>query len=679
MPQTFDVSKKNSSLADDSLSRSLSGKNKFIVLFLSLAWAFFQLGSAFFFVVDSIAMRSIHLAFALLIAFVVLPFSKKSFSKKSIHRKTDKVNWWDWLLGVGSAILALYIVFEYSSLVTRYGDPNFVDKLTGFLLLVLLLEATRRSIGPALPVIAILFCLYCFVRPWLPPIFSAKAVSISRFFGQLTLSTEGIYGIPLDVSATVVYLFVLFGALMYQAGGGEFFIRLSLFFLGRFRGGPAKAAILGSGLTGMLSGSSIANIVTTGTFTIPLMKKVGYPAEKAASIEVASSTDGQIAPPIMGAAAFIIAEYVNIPYLGVIKAAIIPALASYLAIFFISHFEACKLGLRGLSKEELPSLTKTLRQGFLFFIPLSVLIYQLIIARQSPEKSAFFAILSTLPIIFFLAWQQTKNLKASLLKFIIIFIDSAHSAAKNMLSVALATASAGIIVAVISLGLGGSIVSMVDFLSMGNIFLLLLITALVSLFIGMGLPTTATYIVMATIIAPVITDVGQSYGFVIPLIAAHLFCFYFGILADDTPPVGLAAYAASSIAQSHPIRTSLQAFSYDIRTAILPFVFVFNTEVILYGVDSWFQGFLIALNTCIASIAFVSLIQGWFLTKTTIIEGALLLAVVFCGYFPGQFLSLLGLNVDKTWQYFVVFLPMLFLILSQVLRRKQNSGEIEET
>ena len=653
--QTFDISE------GGSFFRSPNGKSKKIVFFISLTWAAFQLGSASFFVVDSIAMRAIHLAFALLLAFILLPFNKKS-----IHQKA-KV--FDWALGIAAAVLALYIVWEYSALVSRYGDPNFLDKLVGFLLLILLLEATRRSIGPALPVIAILFSCYCFVRPWLPTIFSAKAVSVSRFFGQMTMSTEGIYGIPLDVSTTVVYLFVLFGALMHRAGGGEFFIRLALYFLGPFRGGPAKAAILGSGLTGMLSGSSIANIVTTGTFTIPLMKKVGYPAEKAAAIEVASSTDGQIAPPIMGAAAFIIAEYVNVPYLSVVKAAIIPALASYLAIFFISHFEACKLGLRGLAKEELPDLKKTLKQGFLFFIPLSMLIYQLIIARQSPQKSAFLAILSTLPVILILTWYQTKNLKASLIKFITILMDSVYSASKNMLSVALATASAGIIVAVISLGLGGSIVSVVDFLSMGNIFLLLLITALVSLFIGMGLPTTATYIVMATIIAPVITGVGQAYGFFIPLIAAHLFCFYFGILADDTPPVGLAAYAAASIAQSNPIRTGLQAFSYDIRTAILPFVFVFNTEVILYGIDSWFQGFLIALNTCLASIAFVSLFQRWFLKKNNIFDQGLLILIIFSGYLPSQFLSLFWVNVDSMWKYLPACLLLGALILMQFFRK----------
>ena len=567
----------------------------------------------------------------------------------------------------------MYIIYDYASLVTRYGNPGFFDVVCGFLLLAFLLEATRRAIGPALPTIALVFCLYCFVRPWLPEVFSAKAVSIARFIGQMTMATEGVYGIPLDVSATVVYLFVLFGALMYRAGGGAFFVQLALFFLGRFKGGPAKAAILGSGLTGMISGSSIANIVTTGTFTIPLMKQVGYPAEKAASIEVASSTDGQIAPPIMGAAAFIIAEYVNVPYLSVVKAAIVPALASYLATFFIAHFEACKLGLRGLSAAELPQLKQTLKQGFLFFIPLAVLVYELVFLRHSPEQAAFRAIIVTLPVIGVLSWYQTRGLKSALLRTSTIVIDGFYSAAKSMLSVALATASAGIIVAVIALGLGGSIVSVVDFLSMGNIFLLLLITALASLVLGMGLPTTATYIVMATIIAPVITQVGGSYGFVIPLIAAHLFCFYFGILADDTPPVGLAAYAAASIAGSHPIRTGLQAFSYDVRTAILPFVFIFNTEVLLQGVDNWVQGGMIALNTCLASVAFVSLVQRWFLIKNNAFDSGLLVAIIIGGFFPHYFLFPFDLALVGIWKYLPVWGLVLLLAGMQMFRERKNS------
>src|SRR5210317_530224 len=422
------------------------------------------------------------------------------------------------------------------------------------------------------------------------------------------MSTEGIYGIPLDVSATIVFLFVLFGSMLEKAGGGHYFIQLALSILGGFKGGPAKAAVMGSGLTGLVSGSSIANIVTTGTFTIPLMKKVGYPPTKAAAIEVAASTDGQLAPPIMGAAAFIIAEYVQVDYIDVVKAAAVPAFASYAALFYITHIEASKLGLRGLSRSELPNFFKTLIGGIHFLIPITMLLYELIVVRHSPELAAFNAIwvmaiimLLQLPVKAYL----NKGPIVPAIKASIVQIFSAMAAgARNMCSVALATAAAGIIVGVVAMGLVGLITEVIDVQSGGNIFLLLVITAVASLIIGMGLPTTATYIVMASLTAPVIVEVGANMDFLVPLMAAHLFCFYFGILADDTPPVGLAAYAAAAIAKSPPIATGLQAFIYDIRTAILPFMFVLNPELILHGIDSWPQGLLIFAMACMGNFAF---------------------------------------------------------------------------
>jgi TRAP transporter 4TM/12TM fusion protein len=363
----------------------------------------------------------------------------------------------------------------------------------------------------------------------MPSVVAFKGISLNRFMGQMTMSTEGIYGVPLDVSAKIVFLFVLFGAMLEKAGGGEYFIRLALSLLGGFKGGPAKAAILGSGLTGMVSGSSIANIVTTGTFTIPMMKKVGYPPTKAAAIEVAASTDGQLAPPIMGAAAFIIAEYVNVPYVEVVKAAAIPAFASYAALFFISHIEASKLGLKGMPKSELPPFFKTLVGGLHYLVPLFMLLYELVVMRHSPELAAFNAIVLLAVIMIlqepFKAYLNRKPMIPALTKGFCKLIDSFAMGGRNMVSVALATAAAGIIVGVVALGLGGLITDLIGALSMGNVLLMLIITAIASLLIGMGLPTTATYIVMASLTARAIVDLGAIHNFVTPLMAAHLFCF----------------------------------------------------------------------------------------------------------------------------------------------------------
>jgi TRAP transporter 4TM/12TM fusion protein len=540
----------------------------------------------------------------------------------------------------------------------RYGSPITRDLVIGLILLVMLLEAARRVIGPALSVIATFFCLYAFLGPYMPDVIAFKGVSMSRFIGQMTMSTEGIYGIPLDVSATIVFLFVLFGAMLEKAGAGQYFIQLALSILGGFKGGPAKAAVMGSGLTGLVSGSSIANIVTTGTFTIPLMKKVGYPATKAAAVEVAASTDGQLAPPIMGAAAFIIAEYVNVPYIEVVKAAAVPAFASYAALFYITHIEASKLGLEGLSRKELPRFFKTLMSGVHFLVPISMLLYELIIARHSAEMAAFNAIWVMAILMLFQhpvkAYLNKQPLGPAFKQSIVQIFSALVSGARNMCSVALATAAAGIIVGVVAMGLGGLITEVIDVLSGGNIFLLLVITAVASLIIGMGLPTTATYIVMASLTAPVIVEVGASMDFIVPLMSAHLFCFYFGILADDTPPVGLAAYAAAAIAKSPPIATGLQGFMYDIRTAILPFMFIFNSDLILHNINNWFQGLLIFAMACMGNFAFASATQGWFVARNKFYEIPLFLFVTLNLMRPDLIAQWIGLpHGQRYWTYLI--------------------------
>jgi TRAP transporter 4TM/12TM fusion protein len=367
---------------EEGVGRIPKGGAKYVIPTVAVIWSFFQLSIASWLILDTVYVRAIHLGFALLVVFLNFPFLRKTRFGLKFLSATDKIPVLDYVIAIIAAFSAIYIMVDFGGIIERYGDPNTRDIVVGLALTVLLLEASRRVIGPALPAIATGFIAYSFLGPYMPDLIAFKGVSLERFIGQMTMSTEGIYGIPLDVSATIVFLFVLFGAMLDKAGAGRYFINLALSLLGGFKGGPAKAAIVGSGLTGLVSGSSIANIVTTGTFTIPLMKKVGYPAKKAAAVEVAASTDGQLAPPIMGAAAFIIAEYVNVPYIAVIKAAAVPAFASYAALFYITHIEASKLGLRGIPRAELPPFFKTLVAGAHYLIPLLLLLYELIIVRQ---------------------------------------------------------------------------------------------------------------------------------------------------------------------------------------------------------------------------------------------------------------------------------------------------------
>jgi TRAP transporter 4TM/12TM fusion protein len=656
-------------------ARTLSLHENILVGTVAVSWALFQLALAGFLVLDSTKVRAIHLAFAITLLFLLSPCLKKPrryLQFLSVHQRIPMI---DYILALAGCLTALYIVFDYAGLAMRAGAPITRDLVIGAILVLLLLEAARRVIGPALPIIAILFTAYAFLGPYLPDLFAFKGVSLRKYLSNITLSTEGIYGIPLGVSASIVYLFVLFGALLDKAGAGRFFTNLALAVLGKYKGGPAKAAVVSSGATGLVSGSSIANIVTTGPFTIPLMKKIGYPAKKAAAVEVASSTDGQLMPPIMGAAAFIIAEYVNVPYLHVVKAAVIPAVVSYFGLFCITHLEACKLGIKGLTPPDIPNFFLTLKEGLHYLLPLGVLLYELVIIRHSPEMAAFRSILVLLVIIFFQEVRRAVRTQSGFFigvrNSIIVIGSGMIQGSKNMMSVALACAAAGIIVGVVNMGIGGMIAQIVETLAMGNIYMLLTITALASLLLGMGLPTTATYIVMASLTAPIIVEVGTLYNFIIPIMAAHLFCFYFGILADDTPPVGLAAYAASAIAGSEPIPTGIQGFLYDIRTSVIAFMFVFNPDLILHNIHSWPQGLLIFIMALVGMSAFENFAQGWCLVKNRLYEIPFFLAAAFILFHPGGLATLF--NMDQAYKYWLFPIGLLIygaVIAHQKLRMK---------
>jgi len=621
---------------------------------IAFLWSLYQLYVSYF-PVNSTIVRSIHLAFAMVLAFLIYPVTKNKKYLKNIQI-------WDFILAIIGGLGAAYIAIDYVGLSNRPGDYLFRDYLIGVIFIVILLEAGRRVIGIALSIVAIFFLIYDKFGDLMPDIIAHKPASIDKIVAQMYLTTEGIFGVPLGVSAGFVFLFVLFGALLERAGAGEYFIKLAYAMLGKYSGGPAKASVVASGLTGIISGSSTANVVTTGVFTIPLMKKAGFPPEKAAAIEVAASTNGQLMPPVMGAAAFIIAEFLGLSYTDVVIAAAIPAVVSYLALFYIVHLEAKKLGLKGEDPSNLPPKWATFISGLHFLIPVAYLMYVLIVLRQSAQMAAFSAIwlLMVIMIIqypfkaFFIDKRKvTKN------DFFQGFIDIFHgmvNGARNMVPIALATAIAGIVVGSITLtGIGQVLLDVIDTLSNGNILIVLLLTAFISLILGMGLPTTANYIVVASLTAPVMLQLAQDNGFIIPAIAAHLFVFYFGILADDTPPVGIAAYAAAGIAKSDPIKTGLQGFAYDIRTAILPFVFFFNTELLLIDkVNEWdlnefsfitnpLHIAIIFLTAMLGMFSFASSTQGWFLGRLNLIQRALFLIAVPFFMLPNLIHKYLGL------------------------------------
>ncbi|MHC4572148.1 MAG: TRAP transporter permease [Planctomycetota bacterium] len=652
-------------------ARNKRGVDRVIIAVISMAWALFQLALPRFIILDSVTVRAVHLAFAITLVFLTIPVVKHKGERKFLH-SVSYIPLMDYILSGIACLSVLYIVLDWTGISMRAGVPISRDIVISIILIILLLEASRRVIGPALAIIAILFTLYAFLGPYMPSIFAFRGVTVRKYLSQIALSTEGIYGIPLDVSANTVFLFVLFGSMLDKLGAGHFFNDLAISLLGRYKGGAAKAAIVSSGLTGLVSGSSIANVVTTGTFTIPLMKKVGYPGKIAAATEVAASTNGQLMPPIMGAAAFIIAEYLSLPYLDVIKAAAVPAFVSYFALFYITHLEASKLGMKGLPKPDIPGFLTVLKNGFYYLIPLVVLIYELIVVRHSPKLAAFNAIIVLMVIAFVREISKAAKNRTAIYKAVIksasTIGEGLIAGSRNMLSVALATAAAGIVVGIVAMGIGSMVVQIVEILSGGNIFLLLLITAVASLILGMGLPTTATYIVMASITVPVIIKLSSINGVSpIPAIAAHLFCFYFGILADDTPPVGLAAYTAAAIAKSNPISTGVQGFLYDLRTAIIPFMFVFNAELVLHGIDNFPQALLIFTMAIFGAFAFTNAVQGWFITKNKWYEIPLFLIAALILFYPALVTRIF--NLDYGLRYYMYFIGMAVYGLSYLVQK----------
>ena len=668
----------------EAVAREHTGTVKWITGAVALCWTLFQLALPEFILLNSSFIRAIHLAFALALAFLSFPMLKKLKPKwLSCLWATNRLPLIDIVFALLAVSCTMYMVIFYEDIAIRMGNPTTLDLIMGGGVILLLLEGCRRALGWPLTILALLFMLYCnFAQAsFIPEAMQFRARSVPYIISKLAIGTEGVFGIPLDVSANMVFLFVLFGSILEKSGGGEFFVNLAYSLLGRYRGGPAKAAVLASGLTGMVSGSSIANTVTTGMFTIPLMKKTGYPAEKAAAVEVAASTNGQLMPPIMGAAAFIIAEYCSLTYFEVLRAAFIPAIVSYIALIYITHLEACKLGLKGLPKEELPSFTGTLLSGIHFLLPISMMLYELIIERHSPEMAAFRAIILLCILIvinncYKCIRENAGGLKGGIIKSIHELISSMIAGARNMITIGVAVAAAGIIVGSVTMGSGQLIVDAVDHFANNSIIIILLLSGFASLILGMGLPTTATYIVMASLTAGVITQLAGDSGIILPMLSAHLFVFYFGILADDTPPVGLAAYAAAAIAKSNPLKTGVQGFTYDLRTAVLPFMFVFNTEFLLLKLDgnTWvnIEGFwaigYIFLAAMLTMLIFCIITQHYFLTNIKwyqFYEFILLLIPCIIFAWP-EYLMRHYMFIDRTqWNLVAIGLLAIF-VLSQL-------------
>jgi TRAP transporter 4TM/12TM fusion protein len=699
-----------------------------MLLAVALAWSLFQLWIASplpfslgILVFNDTETRAIHLAFAVFLSYMAYPAFRRS------PRAYVPVT--DWVFALVGTFCAAYLFLFYKELATRPGQPTPMDVYTGAVGIVLLLEATRRVLGLPMVIVALVFLGYTFGGPYMPDMIAHRGFSLNRAMSHQWLTTEGVFGVALGVSSGFIFLFVLFGSLLDKAGAGNYFIKSAFALLGHMRGGPAKAAVLSSAATGIISGSSIANVVTTGTFTIPLMKRVGYRPDQAGAVEVSSSVNGQIMPPVMGAAAFLMVEYVGIPYIEVMKHAFLPAIISYIALVYIVHLEALKANMVGLPRRgtatagqrmmsfamtvagfivlsgavywgigwiktvmgdaavwvvgagllasyvgllwfgarqpvlelddpnapvfELPETGPTVKSGLHYLLAVVVLIWCLMVEQMSPGLSAFWA---TLFMIFVMLTQKPitavfrghGGLGAATRQGFADLVDGLATGARNMIGIGVATAAAGIIVGTVSLtGVGLVMTELVELLSGGNLMLMLVLVAFISLILGMGLPTTANYIVVSTLMAPVVVELGAQSGLIVPLIAVHMFVFYFGLMADVTPPVGLASFAAAAIARADPIKTGITAFYYSMRTAILPFLFIFNTQLLLIGLSGPLHLILTVVSATVAMLVFAAATQGFFLVKSRWYESLALLLITFTLFRPGFWWDMLYPPFDE--------------------------------
>jgi TRAP transporter 4TM/12TM fusion protein len=607
-----------------------------------------------------------------------------------------------------------YLLIFYSELATRPGQPTRFDVFAASLGLLLLLEATRRAVGLPMALLALLFIAYAMAGPWMPEVLQHKGASLNRLISHMWLTTEGVYGIALGVSTSAIFIYVLFGALLDRAGGGNYMMQVSFAALGHLRGGPAKVAVISSALNGMISGSSVSNVVSGGIFTIPLMKKAGYGGVKAGAIETMSSVNGQIMPPVMGAAAFLMVEYVGIPYAEIVKHAFLPAILSYLGLFYIVHLEALKLDMQPIIKRQyrpryqrwfragiavsgsviliailyyalafikyllgdfaicgaalfmllvyvmainqaarsqaLPhdididnpqvlDTWTTVKAGLHYLLPIGTLIWCLMIEELSPSLSAFWAVVVLITLMVTqkpcIALIRKEPMLSTWRAGLDDLVGGFHDGARNMVGIGIATATAGIIVGGITLtGLGLRMTDFVEAVAQGNVLIMLLFIAFVCLVLGLGVPTTANYVLVATLMAPVVVELGAQSGLVIPLIAVHLFVFYYGIMGDITPPVGLATFAAAAISGEDAIKTGIQGARYALRTVILPFIWIFNPQLLLIDVHDAWELIRVVAACSLAMLVFGAVSMNWFRVKNRLWESLLLSVAVILLFRP---------------------------------------------
>lgn len=624
------------------------------ITFVAVGLSLFQLYAAGIQPLGLFYQRSIHLALIMMLAFLMFP----AFGPT---RKRGVIGWGlDVMFLAGAALTAGYLVLNLDEIFSRAGFWSSTDILVGCIATVTVLEASRRAVGFGMTVIGLLAIVYAFAGPqgelpwlgeWMPGILEHRGYTFDRVAGQLYLGQEGIFGLPLGVAATYIFIFVLFGAFLESTGAGKFFIDMAYAATGRQRGGPAKAAVLASAGMGSISGSAIANVVTTGAFTIPLMKRLGYQPKQAGGIEAAASTGGQIMPPLMGAGAFLIAEYTNTPYLDIVKVSILPAIMYFATVYLFVHIIALKQGMEGLPKDELPQMRQVMKGGWHFLLPLAVLVW-LLAMNMSPMRVGYYAVVTIVLVavlryalwFFFVAPRKGYPVTVTALKGVMRaglakLVEGLELGARNAVPVSMACAVAGIIVGVVGLtGLGLKFSSMMLAFSGGNILLALLMVLLASLILGMGLPVTASYIVLIVLVGPALT---QEFG--IPLLVAHLVVFWYSQDSNVTPPIALAAFAGAAIAGSKPMETSFQAWKFAKGLYLIPLFMVFNPEIIVGGpVPVVIWNGVIAL---LALGAFAAALEGYLFTRMSWLPRLAITAAIIGVFYPSLMTEIAGVVV----------------------------------
>ena len=605
----------------ESNKRSMTGMWDYIIKGICIVFAIFQLYTATFGVLDAHLQRAVHLAFGFVLIFLLYP-ARASWSRRSMHPL-------DILFAVVSATSALYIVVNYQELVLRAGMNNETDFIVGLVGTFMVFEAARRVVGWPMITVAFFFMVYAFFGPYIPGILAHRGVGVQEMFDHLFFTTEGIFGTPMGVSSTFIYLFILFGAYLETTGLGKFFIDIANAIAGWAAGGPAKVAVLSSGLMGTVSGSSVGNVAGTGAFTIPMMKKLGYRPEFAGAVEAAASTGGQLMPPVMGAAAFLMAEFVGVPYFDVVKAAVIPALLYYIGVWLGVHYEAKKYDLKGTPREELPSFKKLFVEKGHLALPLIVIVY-LLVSGFTPMRAALAAILLSI---------CCASLRASTRITFRQGVQGLIDGSMGVLGVLIACATAGIIIGVVTkTGVGLKVATALLDLSGGALLPAMFFTMITSLILGMGVPTTANYVITSTIAAPALVQMG------VPVLAAHMFAFYFGIVADVTPPVALAAFAGAGIAGANPMRTGVNAAKLAIAAFIVPYIFVLAPELLMINATPFtvvYSGLTAVIGMWGASIAMVGFCQN----LLNILQRAMFLVGGICMIIPGEITDAVGIGM----------------------------------